>query len=351
MPSDRELWELHQQGKSYRELADTFTVTTHRVRGGISRYNSRMIASIANASTAKPQAGTARYEGDVFVPADDYKTLQAHIAAWRKTHKYIKVMHVADLHIDDHNPQAVELHFQIAARYKPDLILYTGDTHDFSEISRFAQSWRGSKRQDLFKRYRPYWQWVVEGLHNAAPNAVQVAFNGNHNERLEPILNDFWQFAETIIDAYAAMMRAGGRVLWIDSIQELNIGSYFVQHGTRHGENAAKNALKDLGWGQSAAQGHTHQPAQFIHTVKLPYEDTRRIVTYTVAPCSCNIPPAYAKRTTKQSRWINGTLLSTVNLRGFDVHEQLVLYHPTRNGLTAAFGGDVLRVNKQAKAN
>jgi hypothetical protein len=135
-------------------------------------------------------------------------------------------------------------------------------------------------------------------------------------------------------------------VLWIDSLQELNIGPYFVQHGTRYGENAAKNALKDLGWAQSGAQGHTHQPAQFIHTVKMPFGDARRIVTYTVAPCSCNIPPAYAARTTHQSKWINGTLLTTINLRGYDVHEQLILYHPTTHGLAAVYGGDVLQAGK-----
>lgn len=347
--TDAQLLQAREGGSSYADIATAYGLSLTGVRGRVSRERKKRKNAISSAPYAPilpfdplplPDVSDA-----IEIPADDSDKLHALVSEWRRTKGYIKIMQVADLHVDDHNPQAVLLHFELARRFQPDLIVYTGDTHDFSEISRFPQSWRNTSRRDLFKRYNAHWLWVVQGLQNAAPNAVQVVFNGNHDERLEGLLTEFWQFAETLLEQYAALMRADGRVLWIDSTQEIDLGSYFMQHGTRTGENAAKNALKDLGWTQSGSQGHTHQPGMYIHAVKQPGTNKRRIVTYTVAPCSCNIPPAYQKRTHKQSRWVNGTLLTTVNLRGTDAHEQLILYH---NGagdtLVAAFAGDVISI-------
>jgi hypothetical protein len=352
---------MRERGMSYNDIASALGLSVTGVRGRVSRYRAkqRVLNADAQASQVavilppsvnvpppparKPRAPSAD-DVDYTPPVDDSAAFDALVRLWRRTRGYIRMMQVADLHCDDHSVQAVLMHAEIARRYKPDLILYTGDTHDFSEISKFPQSWRSSARRDLFKRYSDPWLWVVDVLHNAAPEAVQLAFNGNHNERLDTVLNEYWMFAETIIDQYAAMMRANGRVLWIDRLQELDIGPYYVQHGTRVGENAAKNALKDLGWSQSGAQGHTHQFSQYTHAVKVPGSTRRRIVQYTVAPCSCNIPPAY-QHTSKQSKWTNGVLLTTVNLRGDDIHEYPIIYHQdTRARMIAAYAGEVLTV-------
>lgn len=353
MAKDHQLLEARERGLSYADIATAYGLSLTGVRGRVSRERKKRNA-VSSADAAQtpvavilPPAKAPRppTPDDVFTPpADDSEAFAQLMKLWRRTKGYIKVMQVADLHCDDHSVQAVLLHAEIARRYKPDLILYTGDTHDFSEISKFPQSWRTSARRDLFKRYSDPWLWVVNTLHNAAPDAVQTAFNGNHNERLDSILNEFWMFAETIVDQYAAMMRANGRVLWIDRIQELDIGPYYAQHGTRVGENAAKNALKDLGWSQSGSQGHTHQYNTYVHTVKVPGKQHRRIVQYTVAPCSCNIPPAY-QQTTRQVKWVQGVQLTTINLRGDDIHEYPILYHrDDRGGMIAVYAGEVLTV-------
>ena len=278
---------------------------------------------------------------------DDTPEIKSRIALLTMTlDRMARVLIVSDEHLDDADPRALQLNVAIARWFQPDILVFNGDTHDLSALSRFDKDRRGGKR-DAFKQVRAPWLSYARAMIDATTysnsNCLRIFQWGNHNERQEAMSNAFWEAGDTLEEAYAALCRVDGKILLTGGRQQLYIGPFLVQHGQRHGVNAGKLALEsDLGGAQPVVQGHTHGVSLFAKRTKLPGQDRWIVVSSLVAGFAGNNPPAYESRRKDSVKWIQSCAYAHVNLRSDDVHTYPILYHERPDGsLVAAAGHQV----------
>lgn len=261
------------------------------------------------------------------------------------------VMVLSDIHLPDESEAALELAFKIVGEIKPDILLYNGDIFDFDALSTFASK-RYRRTKDAIKEVEERWHRIVDRVLESSPETVMVAYRGNHDDRV-----DRWNtmannpFADSTEELFVNMVRSGGRVFWLGPNQETNIGAWYVQHGRRVGENAAKNALKDLGWTAAQTQGHAHTVSTWVHRANKANGDYQ-VVMSACSGALCNIPPHYIQDT-KMSRWLHGLVVGHVffgnenpdfeNLIFTNVNLQNLVFHRRNDGiLWTVFGNKVL---------
>lgn len=334
-PRKGDLYILERErGMTDADIAAKYGVLPHTVRAARSTAR-RARAAVVNAPAP------ILYAYDTTRAADDAGAWETVLSKLRFLPRMARVLITSDEHIDDHDLRALELVAQVARAFEPDVIVFNGDTFDFTTLSHFDQD-RRSGKGDAFTAVRFPYAAYVDSLAAAAPNAVFVLLDGNHNDRVETFANMAWQLGDTIEAAYADLVRSGGRVLWLNGKEECSIGALLIHHGTRAGKNAAAQALSDLGGAQPVVQGHTHRPAKVVNRVKLPMKARSLIVQSVVSGALCKFPPAYRKRKTDCLNWTHGIVAAHVNLKGDDVHLVDVLMHERDDGsLVCTFGKDV----------
>lgn len=328
----------------HRKLAARYGLSEHTIRRRLNEY----------APTPQPAHKTVHIldyvqKVDDFPVDDDTEKVAALIQKLRRFKRHVRIQIVSDEHFNDDDPRATTMNIRIAAYVQPDLIVFNGDTFDFSTISRFDQDRRGSRHDVLRELRKPYTAYV-RGFESVAPNADKLLLDGNHNARAEAFANAAWQFGDTIEEAYADLVRCGGRVLWLNGKSEIDILNHHIMHGERTGENSAKNALeKDFGGAQSLSSGHTHGISKYIKRVKVPGQNRWIIVTSLTAGFAGNNPPQWKERTKNQIRWIQACQVVHVNPQGDDVHVTEIPYHEAADGsLIAVFGTEVFTVSAAA---
>lgn len=339
----KQLYHEHEAGATYAHLAEKYGYTETGVRGMVSKYR----RTLATHTAQQPPAwlllaalqNTSPQPDDVTPPVtDDTDVWLDVLARLRALSRHARVLVVGDEHMDDHDPRALNLHHQIAAWFAPDLIILNGDTFDFASLSVFVKSRRDGKG-DAFKIVRPHYQRYIRGYRMSCPTTPILLNGGNHNDRLDRAADEFWALGETIEEQYAELVRQGGDVIWLNWKQEVNVGPLFIEHGTRYGENAAKNSLKDLGWAQAKVQNHAHTPGKYTIRQKVRGQNRYVIVQSVVNGCSCNIPPRYKASKTDQSKWIQGCALYSLNMQGDEAHVTDVVYHEYADGALVAVVG------------
>lgn len=339
MPSDEQLYHLHKvRGMTYREIAETLELDVNSVRGRVGRERRRLQQPIATLPVSAMYDASARDD-------TDWKQWRGVIGKLLRLKRMTRVMVWADMHMPDHDPQAMEMAYRIHADFRPDVNVYAGDVFDFDTVSDHFTRQYNRRRVDAFGEVRPLWQAHTQRIARDNPGCVQIAIGGNHDRgRVETFINtNAAIFGDTLTAAYNDLIRASGRVLWPGWVDELRIGPELIEHGERTGKNAARASLEDHGWAQSKTQGHTHQPGEYFNIPHVTAADGvspfRYIVHSVVAPCLCKRDAHY--RSHKQNgRWINGVVLAHVNMHGLDVHKHKVLFHPREDGSLAAVWGN-----------
>lgn len=285
-------------------------------------------------------------DSDSLLPADDADKIFALLRALRSYDRHVRVLILSDEHFDDHDERAITMNIRVAAYAQPDLIVLNGDSFDFSAISSYPKD-RRDKGGDVLSTLRKPYGAYIRALNAAAPSTPILFIDGNHNERLEAFTNaNAVPFGDTIEQAYADLVRQGGRVLWYDGMQELDILNHHVMHGERAGKSAANATMEDdFGGAQSISAGHIHGIQKVYKRVKLPGSSRWVIVTSCFAGFAGNNPPAYVKRKRDQIHWIQACQLVTVNPHGDDVHINEIPFHEAADGgLIAVVGIEVLTV-------
>lgn len=339
MPSDEQLYHLHKvRGMTYREIAETLELDVNSVRGRVGRERRRLQQPIATLPVSAMYDASARDD-------TDWQQWRAAVDKLLRLKRMVRVMVWADMHMPDHDPQAMEMAYRIHADFRPDVNVYAGDVFDFDTVSDHFTRQYNRRRVDAFGEVRPLWQAHTQRIARDNPGCVQIAIGGNHDRgRVETFINtNAAIFGDTLTAAYNDLIRANGRVLWPGWVDELRIGPELIEHGERTGKNAARASLEDHGWAQSKTQGHTHQPGEYFNIPHVTAADGvspfRYIVHSVVAPCLCKRDAHY--RSHKQNgRWINGVVLAHVNMHGLDVHKHKVLFHPREDGSLAAVWGN-----------
>lgn len=338
-------------------LAVRFEVNADYVRAAVSRWQRKLNANTGDGLHVVEKQKTVNFSDyvaqvDDLPLEDDTPKVHAALRVLKSLGRHIRILILSDEHFDDHDERAVTMNIRIAAASRPDLIVFNGDTFDLGSVSQYSQDRRAPSRDALSVIRKPYTAYV-RALHAAAPNAYMLFIDGNHNERIETFTNaNASQFGDTIEQAYADLVRQGGRVLWLNGKQEIDIFGHHVMHGERASKNAAGATLEnDFGGGQPLSGGHIHKIQKVYKRVKKQGEDRWIIVTACFAGFAGNNPPAYVKRKRDQIHWIQACQLVHVNPHGDDVHINEIPFHESVDGgLIAVCGIEVLTVNAASAA-
>ena len=323
--------EMRAQKLTWKVIGRAVGRNANGLRG---RYSERM--SVRGEVIAPP--AEAWYERTIDVPqaGDDMDAIQAHIATLATLARPALLHITSDEHIGDEDVRALALNIAIGRVLQPDMWIMNGDTFDFPTVSNFAQS-RGIQLADALAQVRiPYWRYV-EAYHAAAPNTLEIAMSGNHDDRIRKRANEWWQAGGTITDAFAAVIRANGRVLWGGWKQELDVFGLNVRHGERTNIHAAKSTIEnDLAYGCSVIFGHTHRFGMWVRTQRT---GTRRRVLQAVnVGYGGRNPPAYRQEVNNVD-WVWGSCIAHVYTDDWIVNAQPIMYHETARGGMVAFVG------------
>lgn len=361
MPTDAALYAGKQAGASARQLAAQYNLSYSSVRGRLSRMKKRAAAAAsAPAPEATPEAEApapdmGRYFQYLLLrkalldlpapapevkpgPVDDSAAFDELVARLGHLSRAVRVLYTSDHHIPEHDPLALRMVEEIALWFGPDLIVHGGDVFDMDAISRFTHDFRKGKPDVLRAVRQPYYDHV-QRLKSGNPNAAQIYKDGNHTApRLESYLAANWEFQDTILDTYQALVRANGQVLYLGEVEEVEIGALFMQHGRRTGKYAARNAQDDLGGSTPMIQGHAHTVQMDVRRVRRVGGKGYRVVQSVVNGCLCRIPASYTPHT-KESKWLQSVTLAHVEMGGDLVNLQPVIFHQRPNGNLCAFIG------------
>lgn len=339
--TDEDLYQMWiVDGLTINKIAKKVGTTVATANGRIQRH-----ARLVSQQNAEYMAQAVK-EADV-PGAEDTSDLER----WEETAselmalpRHIRVLVESDHHYIDQDPQAIRLKNQIAHHFQPDLNILNGDTFDFGAISRWAQG-RSEPRRDVLKEVEGAYHADIADLLTAINYAPILHNSGNHNARLDSFLDEVWQVAQTVEEYYRKVIRADGAVMMFDYAEEIMLGNLMVQHGERVGENVARNASMDIGFGMAYIQGHGHTANTYYRKVKIPgSKGLFRVATSVQTGCLCRTPPRYSERRKNWTKWTQGIALAHINPDDLDVHVQNIVFHKLSDGsLAAAVGGEIFK--------
>lgn len=344
----QQVYDLRTRGHGLREAARTVAsaqepaLNADSVRKRAMRYAHKHelpIRPVPEIGEMPPVPPLAKPYPKRFSDADKWTEVTAGLQALGRP---FTVLTFPDFHFPDHNPKAIQMTLKIAGMVQPDVAAVTGDMFDFAAASSFLPDPFEIQPDDIIEQVKPHYAWVIGELKTVCPDLDVAVFEGNHGQR--PRRSEAYKFLMMTIEAaLVALIRQDGRALWIGPKQETQLDTLFIQHGKRVGENAAKNSLKDIGYGVSQVQAHNHTPGWSIIRQRMRGWGTTnyRLVTTASTGCLCNIPPHY-QTDTDTSRWINGVALIHVYPDADVTNIQQIPFHPYGDGFMAFVGDEVL---------
>lgn len=249
---------------------------------------------------------------------------------------------ISDLHLPDHSVEYIHVWLKILEYLQPDVIFFNGDTLDLDAVSRYPKS-KYRIQRDAIDEVSALWDEIIDAVIARCPNSILVAFEGNHENRIERYNNDtssplYGVTERTLVN----VMRSNNRVLWLNTVQETRFGNTVIQHGLRASASTAKAALGDFGNTTNVTQGHTHRPEFIIGSNQDPLSENvgDNYVVYSCVQGTCsNIPAQYIKNT-KQSKWLHAIVIGQVydKLR---TNMQLIVGNKCDNGIFSFIGNTI----------
>jgi hypothetical protein len=331
MPSDIQLLAEHAAGLSYAALAAKYALKPDSVRGRISRQKRggrprksapppivqlaakpRSLRAAAQPVGLPPPALTdLRY----LDPATDQGAFLQRLHAARADGGYTTVMHLCDIHTPYQHAPALDVTYQLVRHVKPGFVVVGSDFFDFSSLSSFPQDADDAERDDALDAVEGPYNAHIAAVTKAAPDAALVFVLGNHEKRVFDYINrQAPQVRRTVWRRFVDIIRCGGRVLWLGEVDSVRFGPLRVMHGNRHNQHVAASLLQDAGYQMHVMAGHVHR-LTFANRRGEDYP-----VSAITSGCLCHHPAPYMRRKTPTQKWMLGTAIAEVNLRGRDVH-------------------------------
>jgi len=218
----------------------------------------------------------------------------------------IKGVVLPDLHYPNHNKNCLRLVEMFMKDFKPDEVLYLGDTMDMATVSHWNQE---NVRLIEGKRLKHDYDGMNDILDNhkkICPKHTKFTyFIGNHEAWIEdtisrnPQLEGFYELEQNL-----KFKERGFKVVEFNG--STNIGKLYFIHGLYTCENHAK---KTSGvFERSIRYGHTHD-IQFY--TKISPLDSKDFHTASSIGCLCDTNPQYLKN--RPSKWMHGFLVFYVD--------------------------------------
>ena len=230
---------------------------------------------------------------------------------WRRRVKRLRrFIFFTDLHLPFYCPRSVDLLYQIAGDFKPDIYIDGGDFFDFPKISKF---------EDHRTTFEQLWDsdphYAIEadraftaGLTDASPRAIKVRIPSNHVARLKSyLMSNASDFSGYTMHHFWSDIRDHGWLMFDSFLlghEHLVLNDALIaSHGKGGGQitSALKKMQAYTGGVYSVMFGHWHQNA-YKHLV-LP---DGRVVESFACGCMCQLQPHYK---TGLSQWQNGIII------------------------------------------
>jgi len=322
---DAAIYRLWLQGTPYKDITKRYGIplgTAYR----IVHYQKQ-----AKAKQIAPPAPVKRPEN----AETDAKLWQDRLTALKRAKRFLRVMHLSDIHFPYHDKSALALTYEIVAHVQPDVIVVGSDAFDLPTISRFEPD-KDLNVDDWLDQITPYWRQHINALRHVAPNAALPFIVGNHDARALAEIKKL-SVPRVAMRHFIDTVRADGEVYWLGDTSEVDIGNLTVAHGwktTRHTAAATLQAYQNQ---RNIAVGHTHRPD--FYTVR----GSAYSVTCVVGGCLCQLTPHY-QQGRAHTDWQHGTMLAIVDTQGHNTALQNIVYHHGENERWAAVGGQIVRI-------
>jgi hypothetical protein len=236
-----------------------------------------------------------------------------------------KIAIISDIHYPFHDERTVYAVFKFIDDFKPDIIVWNGDTGDFYNISSFDKNPKRTFRfedellgirEDLLVPCAKSWSW-----------AVQYWAFGNHEERLRVYLAKHPELAGLVnLDKILGLSELGFQVLPYGGV--LDYLGFAITHGTRYSSlpNGTARIHAQM-IGGSGVVGHSHRIGQWTYT------NLRGAHTFFESGCLCRLDPDWVSQ--RPPNWQQGFLAGVA--QGNKVHlHPMVIYE---EGFYGAFTG------------
>lgn len=333
------------QGTEWAVIADRFEMNANTLRA---RNSERKHPPLGRVLTPKVPAWNERaVELPTFV--DDTPAIQAAIAGLRKLGRPAVLGLFSDHHFGDHDPRAVALHIEVERELQPDMTVDYGDVADLAALSSFPLP-ASAQRVDALRAIYPAYTQYTDARCEASPHTTRIHITGNHDARVRRRKDDAWFFADQIQEAWAALVRSNGRVLWAGWKEEIDIFRLNVRHGWRTNMHAAKSVVEnDMAYGQNVIFGHTHRFSAWMKTQKQADKRRRIVQAYNVGYAGNN-PPRYEADAKDSVDWIHGCAFAHVWTDDYLVNITPIIYHETRRGgMCCVVGKTVIEVDAKGR--
>jgi predicted phosphodiesterase len=196
------------------------------------------------------------------------------------------VISLSDIHVPFQDVGAVNSAVRMVKALKPDRVVLNGDVADFFQLSRFNKA---KERMDSLQAEIDEANAIRRRIRNAAPNALLVETDGNHDSRIVT-------YVEQNAGALKSLRALEPKHLFkYDDLEiQWHPGCGFrlredliVKHGTLvRGEAGATAKAEFMAAGLSGVSGHTHRLATYRKGGYMPRQ-------WTEQGCLCRLDPDY----------------------------------------------------------
>jgi hypothetical protein len=229
-----------------------------------------------------------------------------------------------DTHVPYHDQSALEVIYGIIRDVQPKVIVHLGDLLDAYTISRYTKDRRHVHDiQDEIDAARI----ILHQVSQLAPTAAKYLLEGNHEARLDEVLNTLPGTAKELMalrDIRAAATWPRLLALdeigweWVSGRGQAGVSilpNIITKHGTRVSKWSAATAKAEWErYGKSGVSGHVHRAGQFITS------DYNGNHSWTEAGCTCLLKPDYVQ----DPNWAHACVLYHFTPDGRRFHSELV---------------------------
>ncbi len=246
----------HEAGETYQQLLDYHNETygAKRTRGFIfgllrSARNHVMDSKIIQI----PQAQVVvRHENLV----SEQGEFNQQVDKILHDNRFVRVMHMNDMHLPYHDERAVELFLKLAYAFQPHVNVMGSDAFDNPTISRYPSD-KDISVDDWLIQSETYWKPIVDATNNVIPNALKPFIQGNHDRRSLQEIGES-SYPRVGFQKLHEIVTYGG-VKWLGKTECVKIGALNVIHGKRFNKHTAASTSDDFK-NEAVNAGHTHRP-------------------------------------------------------------------------------------------
>jgi predicted phosphodiesterase len=226
-----------------------------------------------------------------------------------------KLIALPDIHYPDQHKPSMALVEQFLPDFKPDIIIYLGDSLDLEYISRHTIGNRRLMEGRRLKRDYSELSSLILKHRKLAGNPKVIYFIGNHEDWVRdyidqnPNMESFGEIENNLkgVDEFVPLNKT------------YNVGKLYFLHGVYQNQYHAKKHVDN--YKRNIIYGHTHTIQ--VHTSVSPI-DRQDYHTAKSIGCLCIKNPKYMEN--RPSAWVNGFYVAYVDEKtGFFSDYQIVI--------------------------